>query len=105
MVCGYEKDRYHVRLDADLLKSRALLPANLQIVGCARRSRVEVIEVAKASLDHGEQMLAVARQKALRLASIEGRKPFGQQPPCLRWVIVRVGDEMDSRHALGRRPL
>ena len=32
MVCGYEKDRYHVRLDADLLKSRALLPANLQIV-------------------------------------------------------------------------
>ena len=36
------------------------------------RDAVEVIEVAKASLDHGEQMLAIARQKAPRLASIEG---------------------------------
>ena len=61
----------------------------------AARDAVEVMEVAKASLDHGEQMLAIFRQKALRLASIEGRKTFGQQPPCLRWVIVRVGDEMD----------
>ena len=56
---------------------------------------VEVIEVAKASLDHGEQTLAIFRQKALRLASIEGGKLLRQQPPCLRLVIVRVGDEMD----------
>ena len=61
----------------------------------AARDAVEVIEVAKASLDHGEKMLAIARQKALRLASIEGRKLFCQQPPCLRLVIVRVRDEMD----------
>ena len=61
----------------------------------AARDAVVVIEVAKASLDHGEQMLAIARQKALRLASIEGCKLSGQQPPCLRLVIVRVGDEMD----------
>eukprot|EP00964_Phaeocystis_antarctica_P085167 scaffold53744_cov84-Phaeocystis_antarctica.AAC.3 len=47
------------------------------------RGAVEVIEVAKASLDHGEQMLAIARQKAPRLASIED----------------------GSRRALGRRPL
>ena len=56
---------------------------------------IEVIEVAKASLDHGKQMLAIFRQEALRLASIEGGKPFGQQPPCLRLIIVRMGDEMD----------
>ena len=61
----------------------------------AARHAVEVIEVAKASFDDGEQMLAIFRQKALRLASIEGRKPFGQQPPCLRLIIVRMGDEMD----------
>ena len=61
----------------------------------AARDAVEVIEVAKASLDHGEQMLAIARQKAPRLASIEGCKLLRQQPPCLRLVIVRVGDEMD----------
>ena len=59
------------------------------------RDAVEVIEVAKASFDHGEQTLAIFRQKALRLASIEGRKLLRQQPPCLRLVIVRVGDEMD----------
>ena len=59
------------------------------------RDAVEVIEVAKASLDHGEQMLAIARQKAPRLASIEGCKLLRKQPPCLRLVIVRVGDEMD----------
>ena len=59
------------------------------------RDAVEIIEVAKASLDHGEQMLAIARQKALRLASIEGRKLLRQQPPRLRLVIVRVRDEMD----------
>ena len=35
------------------------------------RDAVEGIEVAEASLDHGEQMLAIARQKALRVASIE----------------------------------
>eukprot|EP00964_Phaeocystis_antarctica_P061975 scaffold37075_cov78-Phaeocystis_antarctica.AAC.1 len=40
-------------------------------------------------------MLAIARQKTLRLASIEGRKLLRQQPPCLRLVIVRVRDEMD----------
>ena len=40
-------------------------------------------------------MLAIFRQKALRLASIEGRKLLRQQPPCLRLVIVRVGNEMD----------
>ena len=61
----------------------------------AARHAVEVIEVAKASFDDGEQMLAIFRQKALRLASIEGSKSFGQQPPCLRLVIVRMGDEMD----------
>ena len=61
----------------------------------AARDAVEVIEVAKARLDHGEQMLAIFCQKALRLTSIEGGKPFGQQSPCLRLVIVRVGDEMD----------
>ena len=61
----------------------------------AARDTVEVVEVAKAGLDHGEQMLAVARQKALRLGSIEGRKLLRQLSPCLRLVIVRVGDEMD----------
>ena len=61
----------------------------------AARDAVEVIEVAKASLDYGEQMLAIARQKAPRLASIEGCKLLRQQPPCLRLVVVRVGDEMD----------
>ena len=40
-------------------------------------------------------MLAIFRQKALRLASIEGRKLLRQPPTCLRLVIVRVGDEMD----------
>ena len=59
------------------------------------RDAVEVIEVAKASLDHREQMLAIARKKAVRLASIEGRELLRQQPPCLRLVIIRVGDEMD----------
>ena len=61
----------------------------------AARDAVEVIEVAKARLDHCEQTLAIFRQKALRLASIEGGKLLRQQPPCLRLVIVRVGDEMD----------
>ena len=34
MVCSYDdaKGRYHVRLDEDLLKCKALLPANLQII-------------------------------------------------------------------------
>ena len=59
------------------------------------RDAVEVIEVAKASLDHGEQMLAIARKKAPRLASIEGCKLLLQQPPCLRLVIVRMSDEMN----------
>ena len=45
------------------------------------RDAVEVIEVAKASLDHGEQMLAVARKKAPRLAGIEGCELLRQQPP------------------------
>ena len=40
-------------------------------------------------------MLAIARQKALRLARIEGGKLRREKPPCLRLVIVRVGDEMD----------
>eukprot|EP00964_Phaeocystis_antarctica_P058089 scaffold34434_cov95-Phaeocystis_antarctica.AAC.2 len=51
--------------------------------------------IAKASLDHGEQMLAIARQKAPRLASIEGCKLLLQQPSCLRLVIVRMGYQMD----------
>ena len=59
------------------------------------RDAVEVVEVAKASLDHGEQMLAIARQKAPRLASIEGCKLLLQQPPCLRLVIVRMSYQMD----------
>ena len=61
----------------------------------AARDAVEVVEVAEASLDHGEQMLKVTHQKASRLASIEGRKLFRQQPPRLRLFIVRVRDEMD----------
>ena len=61
----------------------------------ATRDAVEVKKVAKASLDHCEQMLAIARQKAPRLASIESCKLLGQQPPCLRFIIVRVRDEMD----------
>ena len=61
----------------------------------AARDAVEVVEVAKASLDHGEQMLAIARQKAPCLASIEGCKLHRQQSPCLRRVVVRAGDEMD----------
>ena len=56
------------------------------------RDAVEVIEIAKASLDHGEQMLAISRKKALRLASIEGCKLLCQQPSCLRLDIVRVRD-------------
>ena len=59
------------------------------------RDAVEVVEVAKASLDHGEQTLAIARKRAPRLASIEGCKLLRQQPTCLRLVIVRVCDEMD----------
>ena len=59
------------------------------------RDAVEVVEVAKASLDHGEQMLAIARKKAPCLASIEGRKLLLQQPPCLRLVIVRMSYQMD----------
>ena len=46
-------------------------------------------------------MLAVARQKALRLGSIEGGKLLRQPPPCLRLVIVRMGDEMDLDALLG----
>ena len=61
----------------------------------AASDAVEVIEVAKASLDHGKQMLAIARQEAPRLASIEGRKLLRQQPSCLRLVIVRVRDGID----------
>ena len=61
----------------------------------AARDAVEVIEVTKARLDHGEQMLAIFRQKTLRLASIEGYKLFRQLLPRLRLVVVRVGDEMD----------
>ena len=61
----------------------------------AARDTVEIVEVAKAGLDHGEQMLAIACQKALRLASIEGGKLLRELSPCLRLVIVRVGDEMD----------
>ena len=61
----------------------------------AARDAVEVMEVAKASLDHGEQTLAIFRQKALRLASIEGGELLRQPPPCLCLVIVRVGNEMD----------
>ena len=65
------------------------------------REAVEVIKVAKARLDHGEQMLAIARQKALRLASIKVRKLLRQQPACLRLVIVRVGNEMNLDALLG----
>ena len=59
------------------------------------RDAVEIVKVAKTSLDDGEHTLAIARPKALRLASIEGCKPFGQQPPFLRLIIVRMGDEVD----------
>ena len=67
----------------------------------AARDAVEVIKVAKARLDHGEQMLAIPRQKALRLASIKVRKLLRQQPACLRLVIVRVGNEMNLDALLG----
>ena len=40
-------------------------------------------------------MLAIARQKAPRLASIEGCKLLRQQTPCLRLVVVRVRNEMN----------
>ena len=59
------------------------------------RDAVEVVEIAKASLDHGKQMLAIARQKAMRVASIKGCKLLRLQPPCLRLVVIRVRDEMD----------
>ena len=59
------------------------------------RDAVEIVKVAKTSLDDGEQVLAIARQEALRLGSIEARKLLRQPPPCFRLVIVRVGDEMD----------
>ena len=65
------------------------------------RDAVKCIKVAKASLDYGEQMLAIARQKAPRLASIEGCKLFHQQTPCLRLVVVRVCDEIDLDTILG----
>ena len=65
------------------------------------RDAIEVIEIAKARLDHGEQMLAIFRQKALRLASIEGGKLLRELSPCFRLVIVRVGDEMDLDALLG----
>ena len=61
----------------------------------AARDTVEVMKVAKASLDDGEQMLAIARQKAPRLASIEGGKLLQEKPPRLRLVVVRVGDEVN----------
>ena len=67
----------------------------------AARDVVEVIKVAKAGLDHGEQMLAVARQKALRLGSIEGRKLLRQLSRRLRLIVFRVGDEMDLDTLLG----
>ena len=67
----------------------------------AARDAVEVIEVAKARLHHGEQTLAIFRQKALRLASIEGGKLLRELSPCFRLVIVRVGDEMDLDALLG----
>ena len=68
----------------------------------AARDAVEVIKVTEASLDHGEQMIVIFCQKALlRLASIEGRKLLRQPPPCLRLVIVRMGDEMDLDALLG----
>ena len=77
----------------------------MRIVKTARKEAagdaVEVIKVAKASLDHGEQMISIFCQKALRLASIEGRKLLRQPPPCLRLVIVRMGDEMDLDALLG----
>ena len=59
------------------------------------RDAVEIVEVAKPSLDHGEQMLAIARKRAPRLASIEGRKLPHQQPPCLSLVIFQFCNEMD----------
>ena len=67
----------------------------------AASDAVEVIEVAKASLDHGKQMLAIARQEAPRLDSIEGRKLFCQQPPCLCLVLAKVGVEVDLDALLG----
>ena len=65
------------------------------------RDAVKGIKVAKASLDYGEKMLAIARQKAPRLASIKGCKLFHQQTPCLRLVVVRVHDEIDLDTILG----
>eukprot|EP00964_Phaeocystis_antarctica_P026053 scaffold14653_cov66-Phaeocystis_antarctica.AAC.3 len=47
------------------------------------RDAVEVIKVSKASLDHGEEMLAIACKKAPRLDSIEGCELLRQQPSCL----------------------
>ena len=61
----------------------------------AARDAVEVIKVAEPSLDYSEQVLSIARQKAPRLASIEGRKLLCQLSSRLRLVVVRMGDEMD----------
>ena len=65
------------------------------------RDAVEIVKVAKSSLDDGEHTLAIARPKALRLASIEGGKLLRELSPCFRLVIVRVGDEMDLDALLG----
>ena len=53
MVCSYDeaKGRYVVRLDADLLKCKALLPANLQIIFGSEAAPVEA-EAEEEDDDH-----------------------------------------------------
>ena len=70
------------------------------------RNAVEVIEVAEASLDHGEQISRSLVRKhraspALKVAncSVSDRRAFV-------WSSFRCAMRRDeSRHALGRRPL
>lgn len=56
---------------------------------------VELLEVAKARLDHGEQLLPVLRLVALRLGRVELSQLIHQLVLCLLLVLVRVGKQHD----------
>ena len=53
MVFDYKKERYHVRLDADLLQPWTLLPANLQIISLPHRVE-SAPEASHAEATHPE---------------------------------------------------
>ena len=74
--------------------------------GCedCTRDAVEPRAVAEARLDHGQQMLAVPREEALRLGRVEGGKLLSEHSPgqpVVRLVRVRVGDQVDLHTLLG----